>query len=282
MKFVIIGSGGCVCTPKPLCQCMVCVEARKKGYPYARCGCSLYLEDIALLIDTPEDIAIAINNANLQNIDYIMYSHCDTDHTLGMRIMEQLRLEWLDYYDNMKPNNPITVYAQKDVMEDINAIRSKYGPLLEYYEDMALIKRCVVEVPLVIGSIHIAFVPVAKDRAVTAFVFESDGKKLVYAPCDCAPMPYDEKFRDADVLIVGDIYLDGVLKNGKKITPEHPLSTELQSINEIMCFAEAMHIKKVVITHIKEIWGKSYDDYIAIEKQYTNLKFAFDHMVVEL
>jgi len=59
MRFVITGSGGCACTPKPLCQCNICVEAREKGFPYKRCGCSLYLEDIALLIDTPEDIAIA-------------------------------------------------------------------------------------------------------------------------------------------------------------------------------------------------------------------------------
>ena len=30
MKFIIIGSGGCVCLPKPLYQCRICVEARKK------------------------------------------------------------------------------------------------------------------------------------------------------------------------------------------------------------------------------------------------------------
>jgi len=66
MRFTIIGSGGCVCTPKPLCQCKVCVQARKKGYPYARCGCSLFLEDISLLVDTPEDIAIALNNADIR------------------------------------------------------------------------------------------------------------------------------------------------------------------------------------------------------------------------
>ena len=33
MKFIITGSGGCVCTPKPLCQCNVCVEAEKRAIP---------------------------------------------------------------------------------------------------------------------------------------------------------------------------------------------------------------------------------------------------------
>ena len=60
MKFIIIGSGGCVCLPKPLCQCKICVEARHKGGQYKRYSCSLYLEDASLLVDTPEDIAHAL------------------------------------------------------------------------------------------------------------------------------------------------------------------------------------------------------------------------------
>ena len=41
MKIRIIGSGGCVSTPRPCCNCPICVEAREKGFPYARTGCSL-------------------------------------------------------------------------------------------------------------------------------------------------------------------------------------------------------------------------------------------------
>jgi phosphoribosyl 1,2-cyclic phosphate phosphodiesterase len=36
MKFTIIGSGGCVVLPKPLCKCRICKEAREKGKPYSR------------------------------------------------------------------------------------------------------------------------------------------------------------------------------------------------------------------------------------------------------
>jgi len=75
MKFIIIGSGGCVSIPRALCQCKVCVEAREKGKPYSRCSSSLYFEDISLLIDTPEDINIALNNANIKSVDYLLYSH---------------------------------------------------------------------------------------------------------------------------------------------------------------------------------------------------------------
>lgn len=282
MKFIITGSGGCVCTPKPLCQCNVCVEARKKGYPYKRCGCSLFLEDISLLVDTPEDIAIAINNADIKKIDNILYSHGDPDHTLGMRIMEQLRLEWLDYYDKIKPENPINIFAQADVMSDINQIRSKYGSLLDYYEHMGLIIRTIVDSYIEINDIRITFVPVQKSEAVSVFVFESNGKKLVYAPCDCVPFPNDNIIQNADMLIIGNTYIGNVLKNGRIITDVHPLHNELHSMSDIFKIFETMKIKNAIVTHIEEDWGKSYSNYLELERQYTNIKFAYDGMIIEL
>jgi phosphoribosyl 1,2-cyclic phosphate phosphodiesterase len=144
MKFIITGSGGCVSIPRPLCQCNICTEARQKGIPYARCGCSLYLEDISLLVDTPEDINNALNNMGIKSLDNIIYSHWDPDHTLGMRVIEQIRLEWLDYYENKKPNNPLNVYASNGVMNDVNNIRNPHGSFMDYYEYMGLIKRKIV------------------------------------------------------------------------------------------------------------------------------------------
>lgn len=282
MKFTIIGSGGCVCTPKPLCQCQVCVQARKEGYPYARCGCSLFLEDIFLLVDTPEDIAVALNNADVRSIDAIIYSHWDPDHTLGMRIMEQLRLEWLDYYENIKPNNPIIVYADTNVLQDLNGIRSKYGSLLDYYEHMGLIKRQAVEKAIMIEGIKISFLPVPKNKAVSIFVFESNGKKLVYAPCDCIPFPDDDLLYHADILVIGNTFIGDVLKNGRVISDEHPLRKELHSFEDILRIKEKLNINHVVITHIEEDWGKTYDDYIALERKHQDIQFAFDGLKIYL
>lgn len=282
MKFIITGSGGCVCTPKPLCQCRVCTEAREKGYPHKRCGCSLFLEEASLLVDTPEDIAVAINNADIKEVDNILYSHWDPDHTLGMRIMEQLRLNWLDFYEGEKPQNPINVYAQSKVMYDVNGIKNKFGSFLNYYEYMGLIKRKIAEHSVMIKDIKITFVPVPGNNAVTVFVFEANGRKLVYAPCDCKPFPNDEAFKNADVLLIGNTYIGDTLKNGKVITEGHPLRNELYSINEVLGIAGNLKIKNVIITHIEEDWGKSYSDYVELEKQYSNLKFAFDGMVIDL
>ena len=87
------------------------------------------------------------------------------------------------YYENIKPSNPITVLATSDVMEDVNGIRSKYGSLLNYYEHMGLIKRQFVDGMIKIGDVRITLIPVEKGKAVSVFLFESDGKKLIYAPC---------------------------------------------------------------------------------------------------
>ena len=282
MKFIITGSGGCVCTPKPCCQCSVCIEAREKGYPYARCGCSLYLEDIALLVDTPEDIAIALNNSNIKAVDTIFYSHWDPDHTLGMRIMEQLRLEWLDYLKGIKPDNPVTVFAQPDVMEDLKGIRSKYGSLLGYYEYMNLIKCSTVERQIEIAGIKITLIQIAKDKAVTVFVFESNGRKLIYAPCDCIPFPEDEILENADVLVLGNTYVGTVLKNGNVITDDHPLHQELYSFEDALRLQNRLKSKSLVITHLEEDWGKSLDDYKELEKNYPSVRFAYDSMEIEL
>lgn len=108
MEINIIGSGGCVSTPRPCCNCRVCREAREKGFPYARTGCSLFIEDANILIDTPEDIAYALNHANIRQVDQVLYSHIDPDHTMGMRVFEQLRMNWLRSRRERKMRIPLT------------------------------------------------------------------------------------------------------------------------------------------------------------------------------
>ncbi len=51
---------------------------------------------------------------------------------------------------------------------------------------------------------------------------------------------------------------------------------------EIQAIKSKYKIKKVVITHLEEDWGKSYDDYKALEKGYSSIEFAYDGMILEL
>ena len=282
MKFIIIGSGGCVCLPKPLCQCKICVEARQKNGRYKRFGCSLYLEDASLLIDTPEDIAHALNAADIRSVERILYTHRDPDHTLGMRIFEQLRLEWLDYYEKIPPRFPIDVYAAPEVMETLNGIGIGYGALLDYYVKMGLVNRKPISEPFTIGNVKISAVPVGKSKSVSVFVFDEHGRKVIYAPCDCKPFPMDESMKNANLLIVGNTFIGDTLKNNRAIGAGHPLRLELHSMEDILEIKKSLSISEVIITHIEEDWGKSYDDYVILEQKYCEVKFAYDGMVVEI
>lgn len=280
MEFTIIGSGGCTALPKPLCQCNICKEARKKGKPYSRFGCSLYLEDLGLLVDTPEDIVQSLNYASIEQINIVLFSHMDPDHTLGMRVFEQLRLNWLEISQGKECSNPITVLALKNVMEDLNSIHSKYGSYLDYYENVrCLIKRKIVKDFICLDNIKLNFVSTGYS---TIFVFEENDKKVIYAPCDVKPFPQNDIFKNADIMIIGNTIVGETLKNNFILKENNPLNNELFNIREIKKLRDQFNIKKIIITHLEEDWGKSYDDYLNLEKQYTNICFAYDGMKISV
>lgn len=281
MKLKIIGSGGCVSTPRPLCHCKVCTEAREKGFPYARCGCSLYVEDCNLLIDTPEDIAYAINNADLSNIDYILYSHIDPDHTMGMRVIEQFRLDWLAHSINKTCDNPIEVASLPTIIKDIKCQGTKYGSALEYYESRNLVNITSYDKKN-FDNIVLSLIPVDETENVAIFVFEQDNHKVIYAPCDVKPFPDNTIFENADYLIIGNTIVGDILKDNFILEKNNPLREELFAMDEIMEIKSKYNIPKVIITHLEEDWGKLYDDYVELQKQYIGITFAYDGLTIEL
>lgn len=53
-------------------------------------------------------------------------------------------------------------------------------------------------------------------------------------------------------------------------------------MEEIFEIKEKYGIRKVIITHLEEDWGKSFDDYREIEKGYNDLAFAYDGMEIKV
>ncbi|OXT09407.1 MBL fold metallo-hydrolase [Thermoanaerobacterium thermosaccharolyticum] len=280
MKFIILGSGGCTALPRPLCKCKICKEAREKGKPYSRFGCSLFLDDLKLLVDTPEDIVHALNYANIQQVNSVLFSHIDPDHTLGMRVFEHMRLDWLQISEGKECSNPIDVFAMDHVMSDVNSISSKFGSYLDYYENIRnIIKRKVVSNFVYLDDIKITFI---KANLATVFVFEQGERRVIYAPCDVKPFPNNDIFKGADIMIIGNTIIGEILKDGFILKENSSLRDELFSMNEIEQLRNEYGIKKVIITHIEEDWGKSYDDYLGLQKQYKDIAFAYDGMTFEV
>ena len=131
MKWTILGSGGCMIIPKPLCQCRVCREAREKGVPYARTGPSAFLHDVNLLIDTPAEIVSQLNCSDIHRVDYLIFTHLDPDHVEGFRVVEQITLDfrtWRAY-----PEKQICLFLPEQLDDRLRELRTQYGPMIDFY-----------------------------------------------------------------------------------------------------------------------------------------------------
>lgn len=59
-----------------------------------------------------------------------------------------------------------------------------------------------------------------------------------------------------------------------------PLRKELFTLDEIDTIREQYGIKQVIITHLEEDWGKSYDDYKELEEKLNFIHFAYDGLKI--
>ena len=274
MKLKIVGSGGMFLIPNPFCKCSVCQEARIKRGRYERLGPSLYIEDIGMLIDTPEDIAVACDRQGISRIEYLSISHKDPDHTRGMRIVEPL-----GYNCIAGKGTPIQFIAMPEVIDDINAWN---GDGLYYYQNILNCISINGTNYAKIGTIELHLVNNKTHRGNMTFYVISDGsKKAVYACCDVKPFVPNELYYDADVLIIGLVSDDGILKDGSALDSA-PFRDDMFTLDEMLELKRTYRIKRIVITHIDEYWGKSYAYYREFEKKLDNVSFAYDGMEIVL
>ena len=278
MKWTILGSGGCMVIPKPLCQCRICREARKKGIPYARTGPSAFLHDINLLIDTPAEIISQLNRSSIHRVNYLTFSHLDPDHVEGLRVAEQMALDfrtWRAY-----PEKQTCLLLPEQLNVPIRKLRSQYGPIIDFYQESGFIQVKLFNDRIQIGDVRITALPVDRDsHPAFVYVFEKSGRKVVYAPCDIKPFPrHRNEVQQADLLIIQPGIFEEGLKHGFKYPPEHISKTTLYTFEQTMELARQLQARKVVLVHLEEYWNRSYDDYCALEAKYPNVCFAYDGM----
>ncbi len=129
-----------------------------------------------------------------------------------------------------------------------------------------------------LGDINLSILPCG-DASI--FVFKSQGKTVVYAPCDVKPFTHDDLLYDADVLILGNTVIGEILKEGRVLAQDSFMRQDLFSMAEVAELKDKYRFKRVIMTHLEEDWGKSYDDYKIIEKGGL-VEFAYDGMILEL
>ena len=97
----------------------------RKDPTYKRNSSSLYLEDINMIVDTPEDITESINRENIETIDYVVFTHRHPDHTFGMRNV------FNSFFDPIaqKPTKIVTILCPERVYEDIK----QHFPSIDFF-----------------------------------------------------------------------------------------------------------------------------------------------------
>ena len=282
MDVTVLGSGGCTIIPKPLCQCGVCREAREKGPPYARTGPAIFIHDENLLIDTPAEIAWQLNRANIGRLDYCLFTHLDPDHVEGLRVVEQIALDfrnWRGY-----PDRQITVLLPKPLDREIARLCSRYGPFLEFYLNQGYVRCVPFDARITIGETDILGIPVERGNQ-TAFVYviRRAGGKLVYAPCDIRPFPEQHpEIMNADLLMIQPGIFETGLKHGFVYPQDHISRTTLYTFGQTLELGQRIRAKEILFVHLEEYWNRGYDDYGSIERQHNGIRFAHDGMRITI
>jgi len=280
MKWTILGSGGCAVIPKPLCRCRICREARLKGPPYTRAGPSAFLHDINLLIDTPAEIAGLLNRSRIGRVDYLLFSHLDPDHVEGFRVVEQIALDFRSW--RAYPQKQICLLLPEELEAPLMSMRSQYGPLLDFYRESGFVRVEPFREKTEIDGVGITAISIDRGRQ-TAFVyvFEKSGRRVVYAPCDIKPFPeHRSEVQGADLLVIQPGIFEDGLRHRFRYPLDHISRTTLYTFEETLELAARIGARKVLLVHLEEYWNRSYDDYLALERENPNVRFAYDGMQV--
>ncbi len=266
--------------PRPCCDCRVCVEARHRGIPYARGGPSAFLHDLDLLIDTPADISNQLNRCDIRKVKYLMLTHLDPDHIEGLRVVELINLDFRTW--QVYKGEQITLLLPQVLYERLGNIRSQYGSITDFYRKNGFLKIESFENSILIDGVRITALPVDRGKQTSfVYIFEKNDKKFIYAPCDIKPFPENrEEVRNAALLVIQPgIFEDGI-KHDFYYPPDHISRTTLYTYEQTLALAERIGVKKILFTHLEEYWGRSYDDYCALETADGRVRFAFDGMRV--
>jgi phosphoribosyl 1,2-cyclic phosphate phosphodiesterase len=264
--------------PKPLCRCRVCREAREKGIPYARGGPSAFLHDADLLIDTPAEIAAQLNRERIPRVNYLMLTHLDPDHVDGLRVVEQMTLDFRTW--RVYPGKRITLLLPEQLEEPLGSIRTQYGPAIGHYVDSGFLDVMIFADRARAAGVNITAIPVDRGPLpVFIYVYEKDGRRIVYAPCDVKPFPEERaEVRGAELLVIQPGIFEDGLRHGFRYPPDHISRTTLNTFEETLALAGRLGAKRTVFTHMEEYWHRSHDDYRRFEKDHAGIRFAHDGM----
>lgn len=285
MKIEILGSGGAVCVPRAFCECPVCVQARQHPCPpYVRLGPSLYVHDLRLLIDTPEEISVELNRAGIARVDTVLYSHWHPDHTAGIRVFES-NYTLGSLLDPTIPPRTTRVILPERVARTF-AEHHALAEKLSYVEQFGLVtvERVAEGTPFTVDGWQITAVPLVEQSA-AAYLF--DGEKRVFV---CVDESFE--FRPAglgrlDLAILPCGYFSHHPYTGERLIADgHPVIHREIRFDQTLDLVRQIDAERVVLVHLNHGLGLVHEEFerlaadLDADTSLPPVEFAYDTMII--
>jgi len=282
MKIEILGSGGALAMPMLYSQHQFAQQAREQGVPYSRWGPSIFIHDIGLLIDTPEEIRLQLERAKIFRVPNCIYSHWHPDHVRGLRVFESLNWgTW--HYPSQNCNTMI--YLPQQVAEDMTT-RAGMGEALEWMESVRVIQQHVISdgEAIILKDIKVTPFRLAEEY-VYAFLLEGNGKRVLIAPDELFGWEPPDFVKGVDLAILPMGIPEYNPLTGERFLAEtHPVLKTEATYRQTLEMVKKIDAKLTYLTHIEDYEIFGYDELSVLETDLTDplVKFAYDTLLIEI
>ncbi len=286
MRVEFFGTAGALPTPRPTCDCAICVQARRLGVPYARSGPSLFVHGPNVLIDTPGEIAVQLNRSTVVEIAACFYSHWHPDHTMGRHVFSLINHGYPAW--PYRPRGTTPLYLPEQVAADSRRFLGIWDHL-KYQEE----EERVVELhelrdgdAVEIGGVSVRPLRLAQDF-VYAFLFDDGNRRLLVVMDEMYSWDPPPEAQGADLAVVPKGIAEFNPFTGERVVPpEHPALLEEATFEQTLEIVEKLSALRVVMTHIEEPDGLGYDELELLAERLradgSEITFAFDTLIVDV
>ncbi|MUV85836.1 MBL fold metallo-hydrolase [Natronomonas sp. CBA1123] len=286
LSVTVLGSGGNSPIPTPTCGCRVCERAREVGVPHARHGNSLYIEELSAMVDAPEFVYENLEREAVDDLEYIFLTHWHPDHAAGLRVVQSRSMERMfeapdhGLIETARSDRP-TLVTTRRVYERTCEL---YDGLRHFVEDIGFADTHFLDGdPLTVGDARIAAIPYSLsgdgDLDATAFVVERGDATVVLAVDDARHLEEAALPDDIDLAVFECGYFRET-PDGTRILTEvdDAIMSEELTHEEVMARVERVDADRTVLTEIEHLYGRTYDDFSALESTdgYEGVEFAYD------
>lgn len=286
----VLGSGGNSPIPTPTCACRICGRARTTGVPEARHGNSLYLEELSAVVDAPEFVYETLEREGVMDLEYLLLTHWHPDHTAGLRVLQSRSAERMfadgdhGLVDAFRESRPTLVTTRRVYERTCET----YGALRHFVEDVGFADtHFLEEQPLTIRDTTVEAVPYSLsgdgDLDATAFVLRQGGTTVVLATDDARYLEEAALPEDIDLAVFECGYFPETPDGTRLVTDADVavLGDELTH-EEVLDRVDRLDPDRTLLTEIEHFYGRTHDEYRALEDGDDAVSFAHDGLTIEV